>query len=108
MKKALQQMCSDNEWHGGSRKSAFAQSAWNRRGHSKWRSWTRALTTGVCTDIGRTRTVIAEKRRPPLEAALSLGRKRPRRAYASLSPHRNIVMLRRSNCKHVCLAIVRL
>jgi hypothetical protein len=45
---------------------------------------------------------IAQKGGRP-EAALSLGRKRPRRAYASLSPHRNKLMLRRSNCKHVLL-----
>jgi hypothetical protein len=46
---------------------------------------------------------IAQKGGRP-EAALSLGRKRPRRAYASRSPHRNNLMLRRSNCKHVSLA----
>jgi hypothetical protein len=46
---------------------------------------------------------IAQKGGRP-QAALSLGRKRPRRAYASLSPHRNNLMLRRSNCKHVSLA----
>src|ERR1700735_5888852 len=35
------------------------------------------------------------------EAALSLGRKRPRRAYTGVNPHRNKVMLRRNNCKQV-------
>jgi hypothetical protein len=35
------------------------------------------------------------------EAALSLGRKRPRRAYTGVNPHRNNVMLRCNNCKHV-------
>ena len=35
------------------------------------------------------------------EAALSLGRKRPRRAYTGVNPHRNKVMLRCNNCKQV-------
>ena len=39
-----------------------------------------------------------------LEEALSPGRKRPRRAYANVSPHRSNVMLQRSNCKHVSFA----
>jgi hypothetical protein len=34
-------------------------------------------------------------------AALSLGRKRPRRAYTGVNPHRNNLMLRCNNCKHV-------
>ena len=34
------------------------------------------------------------------EAALSLGRKRPRRAYTGVNPHCNKIMLRCNNCKH--------
>ena len=34
-------------------------------------------------------------------AALSLGRKRPRRAYTGVNPHRSNVMLRCNNCKHI-------
>ena len=40
------------------------------------------------------------------EAALSLGRKRPRRAYTGVNPHRNNVMLRCNNCKDVSAVIV--
>jgi hypothetical protein len=56
----------------------------------------------VCADIKRAQAIAKKGGRP--EAALSLGRKRPRRAYANLIPHRNNVMLRRSSCKHVSFA----
>jgi hypothetical protein len=41
------------------------------------------------------------------EAALSLGRKRPRRAYTGVNPHRSKIMLRCNNCKQVSAVIVR-
>jgi hypothetical protein len=41
------------------------------------------------------------------EAALSLGRKRPRRAYTGVNPHRNNLMLRCSNCKRAFTAVAR-
>jgi hypothetical protein len=41
-----------------------------------------------------------------LKAALSLGRKRPRRAYAGVNPHHRKVMVRCSNCKGGSAGIV--
>jgi hypothetical protein len=46
----------------------------------------------VCADIKRAQAIAKKGGRP--EAALSLGRKRPRRAYANVSPHRKNIMLR--------------
>jgi hypothetical protein len=40
------------------------------------------------------------------EAALSLGRKRPRRAYTGVNPHRSNLILRCNNCKNVSAVIV--
>jgi hypothetical protein len=50
--------------------------------------------------VERTRTGHRQKGGRP-EAALSLGRKRPRRAYTGVNPHRSNVMLRCNNCKHI-------
>jgi hypothetical protein len=41
------------------------------------------------------------------EAALGLGRKRPRRAYTGVNPHRNKILLRCNNCKQVSAVIGR-
>ena len=37
---------------------------------------------------------------------MCLGRKRPRRAYTGVNPHRNNLMLRCSNCKDASAVIV--
>jgi hypothetical protein len=55
----------------------------------------------VRVDIKRAQAIAKKGGRP--EAALNLGRKRPRRAYAGVSLHRKNIMLRRSNCNHVSL-----
>ena len=37
---------------------------------------------------------------------MCLGRKRPRRAYTGVNPHRSNIMLRCNNCKHASAVIV--
>jgi len=41
------------------------------------------------------------------EAALGLGRKRPRRAYTGVNPHRSKIMLRCNNCKRASAVMCR-